>query len=103
MGYLLDFKDPKINAKFYNALYHAYDRGLLGQATTGAVTGTSKRLYDPFIDNCGQPFNVAINAIREDIGVPKSNDVRPAKIENYIKQNLAPRGFVTGMQKFQWH
>lgn len=100
-GYLLDFKDPKINAKFYNALYHAYDRGLIGRAVVGGLTGTPRRVYDPFIDNCAQAFNVAINAISKDIKVPKSHAVRPVAIEQYIKQNLMPRGFVTGMQKFK--
>src|SRR5947209_819637 len=74
VGYILDF-GPELNDKFQNALIHAYDRTFLG----------GKHIYDPVIDNCGEAFDVAINAISKDIGVPTTHAVLPSKIKEYIK------------------
>ena len=92
VGYILDFHDPVINAKFQDALYHAYDK-----------PGGGKRWYDPAKDNCGQAFNVAINAISKSIGVPTTHAVRPSQIGAYIQKYLKPRGFVADTKQFPVH
>jgi len=81
VGYVLDFHD------------HAYDRS----------SGTGKRWYDPVKDNCGQAFNVAINAISKSIGVPTTHAVRPSQIGAYIQKYLKPRGFVADTKQFPVH
>src|SRR5437868_1333829 len=98
VGYVLDFHDPQINVKYQDALYHAYDRS----------SGTGKRWYDPVKDNCGQAFNVAINAISKDIGVSSTKSlgsgiVRPREIGAYIQKYLKPRGFVVDTKQFPVH
>ena len=78
-GYILDF-GPELNAKFQDALLHAYDGGWFGH----------KRSYDPIKDNSGQAFNKAFKAIATDLGMKPLNPglITPRSIEEFINNNL---------------
>jgi len=89
-GYILDF-GGELNSKFQNALLHAYDGGWFGH----------KRSYDPVSDNCGQAFNIAINAISKDIGLKPIHIVSPWEIRKYIENNL--RNYIAATTPYPKH
>jgi hypothetical protein len=82
VGYILDF-GSRLNAKFQNALIHAYDK-----------EGGGKHIYTIWNYNCGKAFNAAINAIRGDlrgqfkVNLPESKGIKPSTIQRYIQDNL---------------
>ena len=86
-GYIFDF-GRELNEKFQKALIHAYDHAYVG--------------YNPIWINCGMAFNVAINAISKDIGVPPTGGLKaPESIKNYIQTYLMPH--VMGQKEFPKH
>ena len=90
IGYILDFSHAgaEINAKFQKALLSAR-RG---------------DIYDPFDNNCANPFVVAINAIHKEIGTPKfTTKHMPIDVKTYIEKYLQPKNFVVGGQVFPKH
>jgi len=89
IGIVLDF-GSKLNEKFQNALKSAPE-SFLG----------INYPYHPTYNNCGEPFNVAINAIRKDIGVPKSKGTFPSEIKAYIEKNLGR--YIIGHVEFPKH
>jgi RHS repeat-associated protein len=71
-GYVLDF-GSKLNAKFQEAMKHAYD-GI--------------RSWDPYYHNCTYGFAVGFNAIADELHMSKKEFHNPASVQKFIKEVL---------------